>query len=182
MKRLLPLLTIVLLPLFSFRMLPAEWKIYTPENSSCSVTMPGEPKKIEKVVNSALGELKLYIFMYQPAQGKDDNLIYSVSYSDMPAEYIHSDSTAMLKTFFDNTRDGAIKNIQGKLLSETIIDHKGYPGREQRVDFKDGMAIIKFRYYLIKNRLYTMQVITASEKSFNTSINKFLDSFSLTGS
>ena len=182
-KSFLGLLIIILATsLLSFKSGKKEWTEFKPENGNCSLIMPGEPTKQEKIVNTALGELKLTIFMFQPDEGTDDNVLYGLSYSEYPAEYINSDSSApLIKTFFDNARDGAIKNIQGKLLTETIIKYKQYPGREQIVEIKDGIAILKFRHYLVKNRVYTMQVITLAKDNFNKSINKFLDSFKLTG-
>lgn len=163
----------------SFQPVENEWKEYTPEGAKCSILMPGQPTKREKTVNAAIGEIQLNMFMFQPPEKTDPNALYMVSYSDLPATFITSDSILRLKTFFDNTRDGAIKNIKGKLLSETIINYKQYPGREQRVDFRNGLAVIKYRYYLVKNRLYTLQVITETKNNFNKSINKFMDSFKL---
>lgn len=158
------------------------WLDVNPEGCRCLVKMPGKPEKKEKLLNSAVGEVNLVMYMYQsPKDGNADNLAYAVAFMDYPADKITSDSTSIIKEFFDNAREGSLKAIQGKLLTESIINYKGYPGREQRVDFKNGLAIIKYRHYLIKNRLYTLQVITAIDNNFNLSINKFLDSFKLEG-
>lgn len=157
-----------------------DWKEFSPSKSDCAVLMPGEPEMREKLLNSDLGEIKLILYMYQPPKdGSDPNVAYAVSYMDYPADRITSDSSQLIKAFFDNARDGAIRSIQGKLLTEEIIKYKQYPGREQRIDFRNGMAVIKYRHYLVKNRLYSLQVITPTENNFNKSINKFLDSFKL---
>lgn len=178
-KNVLLLTVVVIIALTAFKPLTDEWREYTPENSKCTIAMPGEPSKRERVVNSAIGDLKLIMYMFQPADGTDDNVLYGVSFSDFPEGTIHSDSASIIKQFLDNTRDGAIKSIQGKLLSEVEINYKQYPGREQWVDYKNGMATINFRYYLVKNRLYTLQVITLADKSNNKSIGKFMSSFKL---
>ena len=179
---LLPLLLVLSFFATSFKSPDGDWKEYKPEGSRCKVLMAGTPTRTERVVNTALGELKLTVLMYQPPKdGNDDNVLYGVSYSDYPAEHVHSDSINSLKEFFDRSITGSINAIQGKKLTETIINYKGYPGREVRVDFKNGMAIIKYRFYLVKNRLYTMQVITLTQKNFNKDINKYLDSFELLG-
>jgi hypothetical protein len=177
----LAILLIGTLAITAFKPGEKEWQVFTPESSNCSVLIPGIPEKKERLVNSAIGEIKLVMYMYQPPQGEDDNVAYAVSFMDYPADKISSDSTALVKDFFDKAREGSLKAIQGKLLTETIIDYKGYPGREQRVDFRDGMAIIKYRHYLVNSRLYTLQVITPTKMNFNKSINRFMDSFKLVG-
>lgn len=178
-KFLLPLFVIIIAAL-SFKSAEKEWHPFEPVNGNFVVLMPGVPEMKEKIVNSAVGEIKLIMYMYQPPSGTDDNVAYAVSYMDYPADKITSDSTTLIKDFFDNARDGSIKAIQGKLLTEEIIKYKNFPGREQRVDFRNGMAIIKYRHYLVNNRVYTLQVITPTDNNFNKSINKFLDSFNLT--
>ena len=169
---------LIMLLLTSFK--HHDWKEYTPEHGKCAVLMPGQPTIEEKIVHTELGEIKLNIFMYQPARNSDDNLIYSMSYADYPeGSSIHSDSTEILKDFFNKSRDGAIANIQGKLLSETSESIQGYPGREQRIAVKNGLAIVRFRSFLVKNRFYNLQVITPAANNFNKSINRFMNSFKL---
>lgn len=180
MKKYLLTLSVLLIAVAITSFCPQEkgWSEFSPSNSNCSVLMPGEPALKEKVLNSDLGEIKLVMYMYQPPKdGNDPNVAYAISYMDYPADRITSDSTQLIKAFFDNARDGAIRSIQGKLLTEEIIKYKQYPGREQRIDFRNGMVVIKYRHYLVKNRLYSLQVITPTENNFNKSINKFLDSF-----
>jgi hypothetical protein len=87
--------------------------------------------------------------------------------------------TEKLDAFFRNAIDGSVKNYHGKLLIEKIIEFEKYPGREIKVDFKEGLAIVKMRCYLIKNRMYILTTITETKKDFNQSINKFMDSFTL---
>lgn len=166
--------------LTSFKSINNDWIELKPENGNCSIQMPSQPTAQEKIVNSEIGELKTKMFFLQPANGSDENKLYGLSFADYPEGTIHSDSTNLLKDFFDNSRDQAIENVHGKLLSETIIKINGYPGRESRIDFKNGLAIIKHRTYLVKNRIYILQVITLTENSYNVSINRFLDSFKLT--
>lgn len=180
MKNKLLILFLIALPLCSFTPGSASWQEIRPTRGNYSVLMPGVPTEQNKPVNSAAyGTLTLALSMLQPEKGTDPNVLYASSFTDYPAGTIHSDSTEILTEFFNSSRDGGLAAIQGKLLTESVIELNGYPGREQRVDFKNGLAIIKYRHYLVKNRLYTLQVITLKTNNFNTSINKFLDSFRL---
>lgn len=156
-----------------------KWNSFKPEGTNATVLMPGNADKRERMLTTAIGQIKLTLFIYQPKGVNDDNLVYGISYMDYPVDRITSDSVNRLKEFFDNARDGAINAIHGKLLTETEIKYRSYPGREQRVDFENGMAVIKYRHYLVKNRLYTLQVVSPPNNTTNASINKFLDSFKL---
>jgi hypothetical protein len=172
--------TILLLLILSFTNTRQDWQQVVPEGGNCSIAMPGNPKRIDKTINNrSYGELIAKIWAFQPEKGTDLNLAYMVSYTDYPEGTIHSDSVNILKDFYNSFIDGTINNVQGKLLSETIINLSGYPGREVRVDFKNGLALIRYRYFLVKRRLYMLQIIPLTENNFNTSINKFLDSFAL---
>ncbi|MDR3680923.1 MAG: hypothetical protein P4L41_13240 [Flavipsychrobacter sp.] len=174
-------LPIVILLLFiSLKSAGKDWLAYKPEYSKCSVLMPGQPQKKEQSVNTGAGNVALELFMYQPEQGADDNYLYMISYADLPIDQISSDSTGLINGFLDNAREGAVNNVHGKLMTETAIKYQKYPGREMRIDFQNGTAIIQSRIYLVKNRLYTLQVIIPPSKDLNASVNKFLDSFSLT--
>lgn len=110
---------------------------------------------------------------------KDENLVYMINVTDYPAEAIHSDKKDNLKTFFDGAVNGAVTNVGGKLISQKEVVFKGYPGREIKVDFQDGMAIITMRTILVKNRNYIIQTICETAKDGNKSMTKFFDSFKL---
>ena len=156
------------------------WDNISPEECKCAILMPGKPEQAKRTINHpAYGKLTMNFAILQPKDSTDPNLVYMLSYTDYPTGTIHSDSTNTLESFFASSREGAIANVQGKLLSETIVNLSGYPGRELRINFKNGLALIRCRNYLVKNRLYTIQIITLTENNFNNSINKFLESFKL---
>jgi hypothetical protein len=133
------------------------------------------------VINSEIGELKLNIFVYDASEsGTDENLVYLVSSTEYPDSLINSEKTEILPDLFKNTLEGILSNINGKLLSETVIDINGFPGREVKVDFMEGQAIIKIRIFLVKNILFMIETITETGKVPNKSIDRFMDSFKLT--
>jgi hypothetical protein len=145
-----------------------------------TITFPKEPASQPQVVNSDIGELKINIFIYDASEsGADDNLVYLASSTEYPDSLISSEKTEILPVLFKNTIDGILSNIQGKILSETAIEINGFPGREVKVDFMEGQAIIKIRIYLVKNILYMVETITETSKVPNKSIDKFMDSFKL---
>ena len=159
---------------------PETWYLLESEPLGYKIEFPKEPTENPQVVNSEIGELKMNIFMLDASKSrKDDNLVYMVNYTEYPDTLISSEKIDILDNFFRNSIDGAVRNVHGKLLSEKIIKINEYPGREIKIDFKDGMAVIRIRLYLVKNKLYMLQTITETKKDFNKSINRFMDSFEL---
>jgi len=158
---------------------PDDWFLF--ETKNYRIYFPQKPTDQSQIINTAIGDLKLNIHMYQvPDSIKDENLIYGLIETEYPDSVINSDKKEILDNFFRNSIDGSINNVHGKLLTETKIQIDTFPGREIRVDFREGLAVIKMRFYLVKNKMYFLQTITDTKKDFNKSINKFMDSFTLT--
>ncbi|TLX77659.1 hypothetical protein E9993_03180 [Labilibacter sediminis] len=157
-----------------------KWFQFESSEFGFKIEFPKEPTSNPQVINSAIGELKMNMFMYHASSnGKDDNLVYLANYTEYPDSLVNSENTETLPTFFRNSIDGAVTNVHGKLLSEKNIAIDEYPGREVRIDFQQGKAVITMRIFLVKNKMYMLQTITATNKDFNKSITQFMDSFKL---
>ena len=157
------------------------WELISFGEANFQILFPQQPVKNEQTLETPLGKLSVVQYNLEPKLGSDANLLYGVGYTVYPANTINSGkmSDEELDVFFKNSVDGTVSNVQGKLLSTLIIDYEGYPGREIKIDIKEGLAIIKMRSYLVENKMYIIQVITPVKNNFNTSINYFLDSFKL---
>ena len=157
---------------------PDDWFLFEAKN--CKIYFPQKPTEQSQTIVTAIGELKLNIYMYQvPDNKEDDNLVYGLIESDYPDSLINSNKKDILDNFFRNSIDGAVNNVHGKLLSESKIQLDSFPGREVRIDFRDGLAVLKMRIYLVRNKMYMEQTITDTKKDFNKSIDRFMDSFKL---
>ncbi len=167
------LLTVILS--FSFT---DDWVLV--ENSNFRILFPQKPQEQTQKVNTALGTLYMETYIYQvPDNQKDDNIMYLFAQTVYPDTTINSDKKDLIDKFFRGSVDGAVKNVQGKLLSETVIQLNGYPGRKIRIDFRDGLAVISMCSYLVKNKLYMTETITETKNDHNKSIDKFFSSFGL---
>ncbi len=153
------------------------WEWYTSEQGLFTVYTPG--KLIEKVdrTETALGDLAYHTYYYQPEDKEDDNFLYTISYCDYPEGSMHSDSTDLVKDFFEATIDASVRSVKGELFYQSDISTGSFPGKIWRVNYGDNAAAIKTKAFLVKNRYYAVQTITLREKSLNPSIDKFLDSF-----
>jgi hypothetical protein len=176
MKILTPFLIIAILTM-SF-ISSDEW--YQCETKNYKILFPKKPSESSQIDNSAIGELTLNLNIYEVSENDtDDNLVYMVNETAYPETVINSDKKDLLDNFFRKSIDGAVNNVHGKLLSEKIMELNKFPGREIRIDFQNGLAVIKMRMFLIKNRMFMIETITDTKKDFNKSINKFMDSFQL---
>lgn len=168
----------VLVSIMSFKPM-TEWHQYN--TSKFKVLFPKMPTNTVKKVNTEAGEIEMQVYMYNSSKDEtDENLIYSVIASEYPKEHIESHiKHDNLETFFRNSIDGMVSNVKGKLISESKIILGKFKGREIKIDFKNGLAIIKNRMYLVENNVYLIQTITKTEKENNKSIEKFMNSFEL---
>jgi hypothetical protein len=135
---------------------PLHWNTF--ETNSFSIKMPKTPSLQNKVVNTPAGEIAVNIYT---ATTKDK--AYSVAHSIYPETVLASS----IKDRLDGSRDGALKNTNAELLSETILDLDGIPGREFRLRFSvaDQVSVIStVRLFLIRTELYMIQVIPLNEK------------------
>ena len=177
MKKIIPLL--LLYSLISMSMTQPSWDVFKSFDGQFKILTPGEMIKKENLIKTEIGELNYITFLHQPTGKDPDNLMYVVSYCDYPKYSIHSDSTELLKEFFDTTVETSVESVKGKLSYSSQIKMNEFPGRLWRVDYNDGNVLIKTRSFLVKNRFYSIQVISLKDKGMNLRIDKFLDSFSL---
>ena len=156
-----------------------EWYQYN--TSEFNILFPKIPTNILKKVNTEAGEIEMKVYMYNSSKDEtDENLIYSVTSSEYPKQHIESHiKHDNLDTFFRNSIDEIVSNVKGKLISESKINLGKFQGREIKIDFKNGLAIIKNSIYLVGNNVYFIQTITKTEKENNKSIEKFMSSFTL---
>lgn len=81
----------------------------------------------------------------------------------------------------DAARDGAVGNIQGRLVSERALSLGGHPGRELQVLSSDGRLALRMRIYLVNSRQYQVVAVAPKELRSTEDRDRFLDSFRLTG-
>jgi hypothetical protein len=147
-----------------------EWKEFAPKEGRFKVLMPGVPKVYDLDTESDFGKGVLH--MHRAQVGKT---MYAANYCDFPAEI----KKTPLKQVYDDSRDGAVANLEGKLVSEKDIKLGDYPGREIRIDVPEGKLLFRSRVYLVDQRLYQAVVLGTKEAATSKEADKFLDSFKL---
>jgi hypothetical protein len=162
--------------LLAFAQAPG-WVNFESKESGFKVLFPEAPKTSEDAVETEIGKLNIKFFtcdLYTK-----DSIVYMALVTSYPADKISSDKKEIVANVFRNAIDGGVKNVSGTLLSEKELTFKQYPGREFKMSFQDGAAIISARAYLVKNTMYMLQAITVKDKENEPGIKRFLDSFTL---
>ena len=157
----------------------SKWVNYENKQGRFRIEFPNKPIEIDKLVNSPNGELLAKIFIYDASKNKDDNLSYNISYVDYPDSLVDCNDKEWCLKFFDNLNKRSVNSLHGKLEHVTIDSIEKYPMQEIKVSFKDGQALYREENCLVKNRLYSMSVITESKYDFNKSIDHFFNTFKL---
>jgi hypothetical protein len=156
---------------------PADW--YTYQSQEIIIEFPKEPELTSQSVPTAVGDIEMKIASYDGSKEGDINLAYVFISSNYPDSLINSNKKEMLPDFFRSSIDGAVKNVNGKLIAEKEIMLDAFPGREAKVDYGNGQVIILFRMYLVQNRAYFIQTISEAGKEENESALRFRNSFKL---
>ncbi|MEO6488773.1 MAG: hypothetical protein ABIO04_02440 [Ferruginibacter sp.] len=164
--------------IFASSFITNEWVLLQKENYK--ILFPQAPSIDSTLTDSKIGKLFVYNYMYEsPENTLDSNLVYGLSVTDYPEKYFSSTGQAFLKGFFDGMVNGAVKNISGKLLSEKEIIFKTYPGREIRIDYGEGAAIVNMKFILVQNKIFALQTISLTGKENNCNASKFYSSFDI---
>lgn len=158
-----------------------QWVTVNPENGRFSIEMPSTPDPVQQVVPSEIGEMTMNIHMLDISADDGDNMVMGLIYIDYPAVLLDSISTPeKVEEFFETSRDGAIANVGGSLISEKKIEIDGNTGMEYDISMMNNTAVIRMKYYLVGTRGYILQVISKNGVENNDDSSKFFDSFKLT--
>lgn len=142
------------------------------------INFSGEPIESSDDQLFPFGRVQWTIFTSEA--GDDQNLSYSVSYTDLPKQIIHSDSLRLLTQLFALTQLNNVSKYGESALDNTIFRTiNDYPGREFIWNDEAKGNSFTQRLFLVKNRLYKLEVTYKTTEKHNKSTLKFFDSFKL---
>jgi hypothetical protein len=149
----------------------SDWKTFVSNDKKFTTQFPTEPDlKPVIFVNTPAGNVELLQYI-----SKVNDIQYEVAYGDFPSNaFIGMTSVQQL----DNARNGAVENVQGKLLNELIISKGNYPGREITVKVEPNIVLTE-QIILNNNRLYQIIVIAPGDKLFIAKRSEFFNSFKI---
>lgn len=145
------------------------WEKFSSSEGAFSILMPGTPTQQVRTAKTSSGSIDAYMFLVEYR-----DVAYMVAYSDYPNPMIQESTP---KLILDGARDGAVANVQGKLVRESIISLDKHQGRELQIESPGGKVTVTARIFLVDRRLYQVMVLMHKDKASSEDVNKFLDSF-----
>ena len=144
---------------------------YTSSLGRFSVIVPAPLEESSTTIDSPAGEIVMHSFMLEKK-----GYGYGVMYFDVP-DGIKTNSN--IEEMLDNSRDGAVRNVKGTLISEEKIIFNGYPGRKIVVGSSESDMIFRAKLIAVASRLYIIIVASDSKKDNLSPIEEFFNSFKL---
>ena len=142
------------------------------------IDFPEKPTDELRELDTELGVMLLNMQMLEP-KDKSANLMLLASQSIYPTPIVDEKDSVALQEFYENSIDSSLKGTGSTFISSEDIFYKGKLGKEYKGDFRNGMAVLKYRVFLIDNVLYMQGGMTHPLKQENEVLMKFLDSFEL---
>ena len=150
---------------------PPVWSEFRSDEGRFSVLMPEKPVSQSSTMETKQGRFDSQVFIatHYP-------LVCMVGYTVIPREVLVAND---VDGFFEGFRDQFIKQVGGKLASESSLTLYGHAGREIKVHMFRGE--LRVRLVLVGDRLYQLVVIKSDQVvAVDAEIfNKFFDSFKL---
>jgi hypothetical protein len=147
------------------------WQEVVSPEGRFRVTMPGQPRKEIRTVQSQVGPVT------------DTNFGFDTNEWSIGVRYADFDGPGHLATPIEEIikagRDSTVKSLKGFVLSEKDISISGHPGREVVVEvLRRGTTYL--RWCAVNRRIYTLIFMNNFATSSKTEVNRFFDSFQIT--
>ena len=158
-----------------------KYQEYKSDVGRFSVVGPGKPTVTKTKVPTAAGVIDYHIIMFTDKSaacgGALRGCVMMASYADYPAAIIKKSNPEKI---LDGGRNGAVKKVKGRLVSEKKIKLAGFPGRDIKVEAPaprvGGKMIIYARIFMVQNRMFMFQALSMARQATNPNMQKFLDS------
>jgi len=146
------------------------WKRFVSEDKLFAIRFPMRPSRESDILNTANGKVELIQY-----RAKKGDIFYAVIYADYPLRVLSGMTSEQL---LDNSRNGIVENVQGRILSEIVISKGSYPGREFTMKVEPN-TIVTSQIVRKDNRMYQIMIVTSGEKLFTSERRQFFDSFEI---
>ena len=156
------------------------WVRVVESEGNFSIEVPGEWRKTERnIEDPVFGGMVIHQYVLLDTISSDKPLVYTLMYTDYPADLVHQDSLDLLEEFFLATAESAEYSVAGNLIYSDGLHNMNCPGYTWRIHYNQGEAVIRSRAYLCCSRLYIISVAGSSGQTPNDRLFPFFDSFRL---
>ena len=156
----------------------SEWKKYDYSSYNFKIDFLQEPTF--SIDSSTFNDSPLisYYWELNVSDTLHENKYYSSSLVAYPSNFIHSDSLlTVVEGFINSTQNSILKDEAYTLLSSSLIEKNGFPGKVFKWKNNSNNIFIEFQVFLVENRLFQLSIVSREGKNHNIFINKYFDSF-----
>jgi hypothetical protein len=152
-----------------------DWVLFSPGGGDFKLRLPQQPKLERHNTQTSGGPVELSLFTATGGSGA----AYQVGYSDFPQARLGQHPPARM---LRDAQAGAVRKLEGKLLSEREFKVLGHPARDYSIEVvRQGMTLSYWgRMILVGARMYQLQVIGLAGQVKDTDRQRFFESFELT--
>lgn len=157
------------------------WQHYNFSDHNFEIDFFQEPDFLIDTASFDTSSLISYSWELNVSDTLHNNNYYSISREAYPSDFIHSDSLfTIVEGFINSTQNSLLEDDTYTLLSATILEKNGFPGKEFRWKTNDDI-FFRFQVFLVENTLFQLSVVSRQGENHNINIHKFLDSFKIVG-
>ena len=149
----------------------SQWTTFGSPEGRFEVLMRGEVKQFPVEVENQFGTTTLHMNV-----ATWDETMLVVNWVDYPPDVAQD----LPEQLLDDSREAALENLGGKLVSEKPIKLVRHNGREILIEVAKQDRLFRVRVYLVGNRLYQTVLFGPPKAVRSTEAQKYLDSFKLT--
>ena len=148
-----------------------QWREIRPAGAGFHIEFPEEPKTEWRDMPSGSGTVPALISLLS----RQDGLDFMSIYSNFPTGTFSTSPQVEL----DTLRSNSVRDVRGKLLSETSLTVGGAPARRVVISFYDGNSIATLLFVLNGNRLYQALCIAPKGRENEPDVLRFISSLRL---
>jgi len=134
-----------------------------------SVLLPNENVERSSFEDTRINGAEANVFTLKAGKA-----VYLVKYADLSGSL---DNISTVEKILDSACNDKAAGVNGTLSRKLEISIDGFLGREIKVDTPE--QTIRARLYLVKQRLYQLEVIVPLDEGESKAVTTFLDSFKL---
>lgn len=141
------------------------------DKANCFISVPDSVKLHTDTIHTDIGSIIYYTYI-----GKDSLFQYQLAYCEYPKGTIHSDSTELLKAFFDATITASVEKLNGIQRYASEVVQFGFPGWFWRID-NGSNWFTKTKAFVAGRKFYKLQISGPKQYDQNKITTSFFESF-----
>ena len=157
----------------------AQDELFVSESSGFKVFFPDAPTEQKQNVPTALGEIDMYMYMYQSTDEA-----FMVSQNDYPADKVDYSDKEVLKGMLEGALNGSYNNMAQGSGAEAVIEEREFftfQDKYSAVRGKGHIGNIYIRNFIVinGNRMYQILAMGFGKYPESIDANKFINSFKI---